>query len=186
MKAIRFDDAETRAQRRETDISAPIAKLFSSFIQNCQKVYSIGTCACIDEMLVAFRGRCRFRMFMPKKPAKYGLKIMSLQMPEMVIYSMHTYLGKDSDGINLTPEQTRFSKPTQAVLRLISPIEGSNRNVTADNWFCSVELVDVLKDKKLSLVGTLKKIRKKFRQNSNQIGDEKLEPRFSVLLKILL
>ncbi|GBP23585.1 PiggyBac transposable element-derived protein 4 [Eumeta japonica] len=161
MKAIRFDDAETRAQRRETDISAPIAELFSSFIQNCQKVYSIGTCACIDEMLVAFRGRCRFRMFMPKKPAKYGLKIMCLtDARNGYLLNAYLYLGKDSDGINLTPEQTRFSKPTQAVLRLISPIEGSNRNVTADNWFCSVELVDVLKDKKLSLVGTLKKNKK--------------------------
>lgn len=161
MKAIRFDDAGTRTQRRETDISAPIAELFSSFIQNCQKVYSIGTCACIDEMLVAFRGRCRFRMFMPKKPAKYGLKIMCLaDARNGYLLNAYIYLGKDSDGTNLTPEQTRFSKPTQAVLRLISPIEGSNRNITADNWFCSVELVDVLKDKKLSLVGTLKKNKK--------------------------
>ncbi|XP_060803393.1 piggyBac transposable element-derived protein 4-like [Amyelois transitella] len=158
LNTIRFDDAETREQRREQDLAAPVSELFQSLIQNFQDVYSIGTCACIDEMLVAFRGCCKFKMFMPKKPAKYGLKIMCItDARNGYLINAYIYLGKDSDGLTLTQEQKRLSKPTQAVLRLIPPIENSNRNVTADNWFSSIELVNVLKEKHLSFVGTLKK-----------------------------
>lgn len=42
------------------------------------------------------------------------------------------------------------------MLRLVEPIVGSNRNVTADNWFSSLELVKELKKKQLTFVGTLK------------------------------
>jgi len=34
---------------------------------------------------------------------------------------------------------------------------GTNRNVTTDNWFTSIELAEQLRVKKLTLVGTLKK-----------------------------
>ncbi|KAK2579795.1 hypothetical protein KPH14_012721 [Odynerus spinipes] len=169
MNTIRFDDAETREQRRELHLAAPISELFQSFIQNCQEFYSIGNCACVDEMLVAFRGRCKFKMYMPKKPAKYGIKIMCItDARNCYLLNACIYLGKDSDGQNLTQEQKRLSKPTQAVLRLLHPIEGSNRNVTADNWFSSIELVNILKEKRLTYVGTLKKkISVKSRLNSN-------------------
>lgn len=158
LNTIRFDDAETREERRELDLSAPISELFQFFIQNCERVYTIGTCACVDEMLVAFRGRCKFKMYMPKKPAKYGIKIMCItDATNGYLLNAFIYLGKDSDGQNLTQEQKRLSKPTQAVLSLIAPIENSNRNVTADNWFSSIELVNILKEKHLTYVGTLKK-----------------------------
>lgn len=158
LSAIRFDDAETRQQRQVTDLSAPVSELFALFIQQCREVYNIDTCACVDEMLVAFRGRCKFKMYMPKKPAKYGLKIMCLtDARNGYLLNAYIYLGKGSDGLTLTGEQQRLSKPTQAVLRLISVIERTNRNITADNWFCSIELVNILKDKQLTLVGTLKK-----------------------------
>lgn len=70
LNCLRFDDASTRAERRCSDLAAPISQLFSILVQNCRAVCSIGSYACVDEMLVDFRGRCIFRMFMPKKPHK--------------------------------------------------------------------------------------------------------------------
>lgn len=69
----------------------------------------------------------------------------------------YIYLGKDSDSQSLPIEYQRLSKPTQAVMRLVASIEGTHRNVTTDNWFTSVELMQMLKQKQLTLVGTLKK-----------------------------
>ena len=46
------------------------------------------------------------------------------------------------------------------VMRLVQPIEGSGRNVTADNWFSSVPLARRLLEKKLTYVGTLRKNKK--------------------------
>jgi hypothetical protein len=31
-----------------------------------------------DEQLAGFRGRCKFCMYVPKKPAKYGIKTHAL------------------------------------------------------------------------------------------------------------
>ncbi|CAK1579698.1 unnamed protein product [Parnassius mnemosyne] len=166
LNCLRFDDTSTRDERRSTDKAAPISQLFEMLIQNCKEVCSIGSYACIDEMLVAFRGRCSFKMYMPKKPNKYGLKIMCMtDAKNGYLVDAYIYLGKDSDSQGLPIEYQRVNKPTQAVLRLVASIEGTHRNVTTDNWFTSVELMNILKQKQLTLVGTLKKIKGKYLLN---------------------
>ena len=44
---------------------------------------------------------------------------------------------------------------------MTAPISGSGRNITADNWFTDIDLVQELKEKKLSYVGTLKRNKRK-------------------------
>ena len=78
LNCLRFDNCSDRKQRLLNDPLAAVSDMFNKFIENCRKSYSIGTHACIDEMLVPFRGRCKFKIYMPMKPAKYGIKIMSL------------------------------------------------------------------------------------------------------------
>lgn len=57
----------------------------------------------------------------------------------------------------MTETEKTLSIPTQSVVRLCKPTEGTNRKVTADNWFLSLEVVDELCKRKLTYVGTLKK-----------------------------
>lgn len=158
---LRLDDAVTREERKKEDITAPISQIFSKFVANCQKNYLISEYACIDEMLVGFRGRCKFRMYLPNKPRKYGIKIMALvDAKTHYLYNMYIYFGKESDGIGLTSEERLLPKPTQSVLRLVKPIENTHRNVTADNWFSSIPLVDELLKRGLTYVGTMRKNKK--------------------------
>lgn len=42
-------------------------------------------------------------------------------------------------------------------MNLVQPILNTNRNITADNWFSSVQLVDELKEVGLTYVGTMRK-----------------------------
>ncbi|GLV33247.1 hypothetical protein CBL_08415 [Carabus blaptoides fortunei] len=49
------------------------------------------------------------------------------------------------------------NKPTDVVMRLAKPIFGSGRNITEDNWFTDFNLVDELKTKQFSYVGTVRK-----------------------------
>lgn len=159
--ALRFDNAETRAERRLTDKTAPIAEFFSRFIANCQRGYCVSSEVTVDEMLVPFRGRCPFRVYMPRKPKKYGIKVLCLaDAKTSYLLNAYIYSGKDSDSVGLTEEEKKLSIPTQSVVRLSRPIQGSNRNITADNWFSSVELVDELTKRKLTFVGTLRKDKK--------------------------
>ena len=76
--AHRFDDLDTKAEHSKTDRLAPILHIFHTFVQNCKNNYSIREYTCIDEMLVSFRGKCHFRVYMPNKPGKYGIKILIL------------------------------------------------------------------------------------------------------------
>lgn len=156
--AIRFDNPETREERKKSDPEAAILGVFNSFVSNCQKLYSLGEYGCIDEMLIPFRGRCKFRVYMPAKPNKYGIKVLTLtDARTSYFYNAYIYSGKGSDSKGLTEEEKKTSIPTQSVLRLISSIVGSNRNITADNWFSSLELVKELQKRKLTFVGTLRK-----------------------------
>lgn len=158
LSALRFDNPETRADRKRQDIIAAISQIFNKFIENCQNVYGMGDSMTVDEMLVSFRGRTHFKMYMPNKPCKYGIKIMCLtDARTSYLYNAYIYCGKGSDGLGLSEEEQKSSKPTQAVIRLAKPLFGSNRNITADNWFTSIELVDILLKNKLTYVGTVKK-----------------------------
>ena len=56
----------------------------------------------------------------------------------------------------LSEEEKKFTKPAQTVIRLSKCLYGSNRNITADNWFSSIELAQELLKHKLTYVGTVK------------------------------
>lgn len=161
LSCLRFDDAQTRLQRKTTDKAAAVSQIFYKVINNSKKLYCVSEHVTIDEMLVPFRGRCGFRVYMPKKPHKYGIKIMCLtDAKTSYLYNAYIYTGKDSDGIGLTPKEQELSKPTQSIVRLCKPIQNSNRNVTADNWFSSMELTESLEKMKLTYVGTMRKDKK--------------------------
>lgn len=156
--ALRFDDFEDREARKEIDPGCAVTEILELFNKNSQKSYTIGANATVDEMLIAFRGRCKFKMYMPNKPAKYGLKVQCLADARTTyVYNTYLYTGKDSDGKTLSQEDRKKPIPTQAVIRLCTPIFNTNRNVTTDNWYSSMELLSTLKEKGLTTIGTLRK-----------------------------
>lgn len=159
LSAIRFDDVASRRNRiDEGDKLAAVSQIFNILVNNCQDNYTCSEYSTVDEMLVAFRGRCSFRMYMKSKPAKYGLKIMCLcDAKSHYLLNAFVYTGKSNE------RQTRkLSVPTLDVLNLVKPIENTNRNVTGDNWFTSIELINELKSRRLTYVGTVKKTKEKY------------------------
>lgn len=155
---LRFDDIEEREERKKYDPTCAVSALLEQFNRNSQASFCIGAYTTIDEMLVSFRGRCIFKMYMPSKPAKYGLKVQCLtDARNHYVYNTYLYCGKGSDGRGLSAEEKKLAIPTQAALRLCQPILQTNRNVTGDNWYSSIELVETFLEKGLTFVGTLKK-----------------------------
>lgn len=149
LRCIRFDDKETRLERRKTDELAPIRKIFEIFNSNCENGYHLSAFVTIDEMLAAFRGRCSFRQYIPSKPNKYCIKILALCDAKMFYTSkMEVYVGTQPDG----PFKLSIS-PKDVVLRLCEHIFGSCRN-----WFTSIALVkNLFSEHKLTVIGTLRK-----------------------------
>lgn len=155
---IRFDNSNTREERLKHNQGAAISELFEDLVQNFQSVYSPGAHLTADETLVPFRGRVKFLVYNPKKPAKYGMKIMGLADSHTAyICNAYMYVGKGSDGATLPQSEKKLLIPTQSVLRLVQPYVATNRNITCDNWFISIELAEELLKRLPTVVGTMKK-----------------------------
>eukprot|EP00102_Acyrthosiphon_pisum_P010084 XP_008178239.1 PREDICTED: piggyBac transposable element-derived protein 4-like [Acyrthosiphon pisum] len=133
VRCIRFDDINNRNERREIDKLAPIREVFEYFIANFQNNFIASEYLTVDEQLLAFRGRCSFKQYIPSKPAKYGLKIFALvDAKTAYTFNLEAYVGTQPEG----PYKCKNSGE-DIVLRIVQPVEGSNRNITADNWFTS-------------------------------------------------
>lgn len=77
---------------------------------------------------------------MKSKPARHGLKVLCLcDAKTHYLYNAFIYTRKSG-----TRRKGELSIPTQT-LQLAEPVMRSNRNITGDNWFSSIELVDKLK-----------------------------------------
>ena len=75
LKYLRFDNPETREERKADDKLAAFRDVWELFLVQLPIMYIPGTDLCVDEQLVAYRGHCGFRQYIPDKPAKYGIKI---------------------------------------------------------------------------------------------------------------
>lgn len=164
IKNLRFDDKTTRNQRKENDKFCAIRDIWERYVENCRNNYTPSEYVTVDEQLLGFRGRCPFRMYIPNKPDKYGIKIvMMCDAKTFYMVSAIPYIGKEDRPSNLPI-------PTQYVLKLSQPIQKTNRNITVDNWFSSMGLARSLKEVGLTLVGTLRK-------NKPEIPTEFLKPK---------
>lgn len=152
-RCIRFDNIHDRDIRRNVDKLAAIREIFDMVVHKCKSAFIPSSYLSIDEQLVAFRGRCGFRQYLPSKPAKYGLKVFAMVDPKtMNTINMEIYAGVQPDG----PYKIS-NTPSDVVKRLVEPIRNTNRNITMDRWFVSIPLaLELLKEKKLTLIGTIK------------------------------
>lgn len=151
LNCLRFDDKSTRQERREFDKFAPVREIWDIFMRQCRSNYTPFEHVTVDEQLLGFRGRCPFKMYIPSKPDKYGIKIV-MMCDSKTYYMCYgiPYVGKEQ-------RDSQLAIPTQYVLRLTEDIQGTNRNITVDNWFTSCELAKELMKVNLTLVGTMRK-----------------------------
>lgn len=162
-----FDDKDKRREferreRREFVKLASIRELFDLFIANYKNNFSMSQYVTVDEKLEGFRGRCEFRLYIPSKPARYGIKIFALCDAKLFYTSnMEVYVGKQPPG----PYQNLVNTGMAIVDRLCEPIYRTARTVTTNNWFTSTSLCEKLgTERNLTMVGIIKK-QKSYPQN---------------------
>ena len=156
LRALRFDDKSTRQQRiTETgNQGAAVHDIMELFVSKCRSSFNCGSSVTIDEQLISFHGKCRFRMYIPSKPGKYGLKMWIMADSETFYCSdAQLYCGKIGN-------QADVGQGMRVVLQLSEHIRGSGRNVTMDNFFTSYALARELSNRRLTLVGTVRSNRR--------------------------
>lgn len=154
LRFSRFDDAATRKERMEIDKLAPISEFWHLFLARLQICYIPGGSMTVDEQLIPTRGRCKFRQYMPKKPAKYGIKVF-LCCDSDTAYPLkgEVYVGRQPGAANLANKYDT----KELAKRLVTPWINKGRSVTTDNYFTSVELAEYLLGVQTTLVGTIRK-----------------------------
>lgn len=155
LRFCRFDNEATREQRLETDKLAACSDFWKMFLDNLAKFYKPGSDLTVDEQLVAFRGRCKIKQYIPIKPGKYGIKIYwCCDAENSYPLTAEVYVGRQPGaavGRNSTVD---------LVKRLVDPWKNKGRNVTMDNFFTSAELAEDLLKVKTTVVGTMRHNRK--------------------------
>ena len=150
-RLIRFDD---RLRRNPDDPFGPVRDIWTSIINEFRRVYKPSSTVTIDEQLVEFHGRVKFRMYIPSKPGKYGIKIIWLvDNSNTFVLNGLIYIGRQT--LN-EEEYPGYSHSENVTLKVVEPYFGTGINVTGDNWFTSCKLVNRLKRESLSYVGTVK------------------------------
>lgn len=156
-----FDDKRSQPPYRD-DKLAPFRKLWEMWTHRLPMLFNPDRDICVDEQLVPYRGRCSFRQYMPKKPAKYGIKIWATcDVNTSYAWKLQVYTGK----ANGKPE---VNQGMRVVLEMTEGLKG--HTVTCDNFFTSFALAEELLKRKLALVGTI-------RQNKPEIPSRLLKAR---------
>lgn len=150
-RVIRFDDKNTRIERREKDKLAPVREIWNKWVEILPILYNPTENVTVDEQLVPFRGRCPFRQYIPSKPAKYGIKIWALcDSSNAYAYNMQIYCGRQPGA---PPEK---NQGLRVVLDLTASLT-KGYNITCDNFFTSHALSQMLLKRRLTMLGTVRK-----------------------------
>lgn len=154
-RVLRFDD---KRRRNKDDAFAPVRHIFNTVIKKFQLYYRPSSETTIDEQLLEFHGRVKFRQYMPSKPGKCGMKLLLLvDNCNTYVLNALPYIGEGTFTNNDFVDMNLSSKCT---LTLLKPYFGSGINVTMDNWFSSFPLFEKLKSQNITAVGTVRSNRR--------------------------
>jgi hypothetical protein len=150
---LRFDDT---LRRDRLDALAPVRHIVSDFLLRLRRYVNAPQFLTIDEQLLEYHGRVKFRQYISSKPGKFGIKIYWLSSSGgEYVFNGVVYIGADS--LEQRFVQASNGHAEAVVNQLIDPFLDNGRNVTLDKFFTSTNLADRLLQKKTTLVGTVRR-----------------------------
>lgn len=106
----------------------------------------------IDEQMIPFKGRNSLRQYLPKKPKKWGFKVMARCGVSGITYDFCLY-----DGKGPSVQQSCGYQSGDFVMKLCETLpKGHNFKVYFDNWFTFLELQLKLRSLGIWSVGTVR------------------------------
>lgn len=143
---LRFDDKNTRPDRLNDDNLAAIRELWDSFNGRLLTHFTPSVNLTIDEQLILFRGRCKFKIYNKSKPGRYGFLVRWL-CDAGNRYALHGMPYCSTPNNAFIAESVKLSnKPYNTVIQCaqLPGIIHSGRNITTDRLYTSVDLAETL------------------------------------------
>ncbi len=143
-----------------------------------QNVYAPEQKLSVDESLVLFKGRLRFRQYIKTKRARFGIKLYELTTHDGITLDFLVYCGKGmyyDDNFNDLPASERIP------VALMQPYFDKNHILFTDNYYTSPSLAKFLIGHGTHLVGTIRTNRKNFAYDLIDTNLEKGQASFAKL-----
>ena len=114
----------------------------------------------LDEMVVGWTGRWKYKMYNPNKPHKYHVKVFGLVDSETgYVLNLLVYFGSETSySVSLHQENSQAVKVFEYLLRPF----GSGHHIYSDRYYTSARLVEYLSSINTYFTGTLNTQRKGF------------------------
>ena len=159
---VRFDDKNTREERKQKDKFAAIRELYEEFNEQCRANWELSDQITIEETLRRFRGRVAFKVYNPDKPAKYGILFRVLtDGVYRYVHRMMPYAGAPEDQEAAAAAKSMNTVPA-LVEQLLEDVLNTGRNVTMDRYYGHIALIQKLTgDHSITVVATM---------NINRVG----------------
>lgn len=126
---------------------------------------------CIDESLVLWKGRLKFKQFLPLKRNRFGIKLFKLvDCDTGFLLDFIVYTGSDTDY-----DKFDLGVSGDIVAHFMQPYCNEGRELFTDNWYTSPELAEFLHNKDTGLCGTVKKNRKRMPTLSSKLSRGEVE-----------
>ena len=107
----------------------------------------------VDEIMVAFKGRSILKMYMPKKPKKWGFKLWGRASPKGFLHDFNVYQGK---GTGLPGNESEgCGLGGNVVLQLTENLPNKPFKIFADNFFSNFAMAAQLKRRGMQYTGTI-------------------------------
>jgi len=118
------------------------------------KYLNPGKNLCIDESLLLWKGRLKFKQFLPLKRDRFGIKLFQVvDCATGYILRFIVYTGADTEY-----KKFDLGITGDVVAHFLEPHFGKGHVVYVDNWYSSPKLVEFLHTNDTGLCGTIKKI----------------------------
>ncbi len=135
-------------------VGSNLENLWKNF-DEIHEAYLLSEHLTADKMMVLFRDHCPFKVYMLKKPTKYGIKVYGLvHVTSNYVFSFEIYAGQQPEG------NFWISKLlSDVIIRVIDPIRNSGMSTIVDNYFILLSLFRAMKEHGLQAVETINKNR---------------------------
>lgn len=160
LKFLHFNDNSTFCQT--TDLNPKMFKIrpvFEYLVKRFRDIYLPERCIAIDESLLLWKGRLGWKVYNPRKRARFGIESYQLcESSTGYVWNILVYTGKTTifpssvSGLDIS----KLDKPSQIVFTVVADLLNKGYMLHMDNYYSSPTLFDQLCERKTDAVGTVR------------------------------
>ena len=149
----------TKKKQKSHDRLWKFGNFMTKLMRNFENSINPGEFICVDESLLAFKGRLAFKQYNPLKRSRFGIKYFAIVDCETkFLVKIIVDLGKSSR--TEVPLISEYGLGGSTVLKLLENLFWKNHKLVINNWFNSPKLQEYLVLKKTFCLGTVRQSRK--------------------------